>query len=296
MTEELEMDRRGALRAAWTFVKRDLKIWSHFRLNFAMNLVSMVSQMAIYAFIAMPMTWTSESSFGTLNNAFVPYVVLGVIINTVLSENLTAPYESLMECFWNSRLEILMVSPISTPLFILFLSFGKQARSFVYGLLYVFLGLLVFGLQPNFDADYATALIFLALAMTVCVGLGLMGASMVYFLDAKGGEEPITWIITIVASVAAGVYYPVEILPYWLQVFASFVPQTYALDGIRRALFLWEPNTSSLPIHDILPVGPIIADLLILLVYCLTAFPIGLALLKRGIKKAQETGRLSRWA
>ncbi len=36
--------------------------------------------------------------------------------------------------------------------------------------------------------------------------------------------------------VVSGVYYPVEVLPQWMQWIAMISPATYALDGIREAI------------------------------------------------------------
>jgi ABC-2 type transport system permease protein len=34
----------------------------------------------------------------------------------------------------------------------------------------------------------------------------------------------------------SGVYYPIEVMPGWMQAVATFSPATYALDGVRAAL------------------------------------------------------------
>ena len=36
--------------------------------------------------------------------------------------------------------------------------------------------------------------------------------------------------------VVSGVYYPVEVLPQWMQWIATISPATYALEGIRAAI------------------------------------------------------------
>ena len=36
--------------------------------------------------------------------------------------------------------------------------------------------------------------------------------------------------------VVSGVYYPVSVLPEWMQCLAKFSPATYALEGIREAI------------------------------------------------------------
>ncbi len=47
----------------------------------------------------------------------------------------------------------------------------------------------------------------------VHTGLGLMAASMICMIDARGGCDPIQFVVETIAGLVAGVYFPLQVLP-----------------------------------------------------------------------------------
>jgi ABC-2 type transport system permease protein len=47
------------------------------------------------------------------------------------------------------------------------------------------------------------------------------------------GAESLAWGIMFMLLPLTCVYYPVTVLPYWLQVFAWMLPPTYVFEGLR---------------------------------------------------------------
>jgi ABC-2 type transport system permease protein len=78
----------------------------------------------------------------------------------------------------------------------------------------------------------------------------------------------------------SGVYYPVSVMPGWMQAIAKISPATYALRGDRAAIV----NGAGLAWADVWP----------LLVIAVLAIPIGLATFKRGERYAKKHGKLKR--
>jgi len=295
MTEELRMDRRANLRAIWTFVKRDLKIWTYFKLNFLIDLAGIFSNLAIYAIIALVAGEIVKSFLKPYGGDYVSYVILGIIFNTILSTSLSAPYWGTMDAFWSGRLEILMVSPISTPLFITGTSIGRYVRTFISVLIYLIFGVLFFGLKVDATAGYGLAVLYILLAAVACTGLGLMGASLIYFIDARGGQDPVRWVVEILVGLASGVYYPLNILPEWMQWLGCLIPHTYALDAARRVILGGGIGVTTLPIHSLFGLNPLLTDMLLLVAFSVVTMPLGWWMYNQGVRKAKTDGRLSRW-
>jgi ABC-2 type transport system permease protein len=82
--------------------------------------------------------------------------------------------------------------------------------------------------------------------------------------------------------VVSGVYYPVSILPHWMQWISTISPATYALRGIRDAIL----NGASL--------GDRWGDLWPLLVLGAVAIPLGLLVFRAGERYAKRHGKLKR--
>ena len=82
--------------------------------------------------------------------------------------------------------------------------------------------------------------------------------------------------------VVSGVYYPVSVLPEWMQWIAKVSPATYALDGIRKAIL--EGQGLSALWSDLWP----------LLLIGFVSIPLGLWVFQRGEQYAKRHGKLKR--
>jgi ABC-2 type transport system permease protein len=80
----------------------------------------------------------------------------------------------------------------------------------------------------------------------------------------------------------SGVYYPIEILPGWMQVISHLSPATYVLDGVRAGLI------------DGVPLSALAGDVWPLLVMGTVLIPFGLWAFERAERYAKRTGRLKR--
>ena len=65
-------------------------------------------------------------------------------------------------------------------------------------------------------------------------GIGMMTAVLPLISPEKGAQ--LGFVAQGILLVVSGVYYPVEVLPGWMQAIAQISPATYALDGARAAI------------------------------------------------------------
>jgi ABC-2 type transport system permease protein len=85
-----------------------------------------------------------------------------------------------------------------------------------------------------FDLGFALIAFFINLiVMGWAIGLVMSGIVMRHGL----GAESIAWGAIFIVQPITGVYYPVEILPSWLQHVAYFLPSSHVFAGMRAALF-----------------------------------------------------------
>ncbi len=286
------LSRARELAAIWMFVKRDLLLQTYFKFSFSTGLMETVSSLVIYGMIAR--FGQSVPELGILAGGYVNWVISGVVINTLLATALAGPYNGLLESFWENRVELIMASPLRLPIFVTGLSTGKYVDALIRSAIYLAGGTLFLGFTWPAAPRMLVALLVLILALLACTGLGLAAASSVYTLDARGGQDPVRFVVETLSGLVAGVYFPLQILPLWAQWLAHLVPHTYAIDGIRRALFGAE-SVPLLPIHVYLPLSPLVADCLILMLYACIALPVGWKLFRYGMDLARSDGRLSRW-
>jgi ABC-2 type transport system permease protein len=138
---------------------------------------------------------------------------------------------------------------------------------------------LFFGLSfPH--ADFGAALLLLAVASVSFVGVGMVTAVLPLISPEKGAQ--LGFIAQGFLLVVSGVYYPVSVLPGWMQWLSTISPATYALEGIRKAVL------------DGTGVAGVWGDLWPLLVLGGVSIPIGLAVFRAGERYAKRHGKLKR--
>ena len=71
------------------------------------------------------------------------------------------------------------------------------------------------------------------IVMGWAIGLMVSGIVLRYGL----GAESMAWIAIFAVQPISGVYYPVEVLPSWLQAVAFILPSSHVFEGMRAVLF-----------------------------------------------------------
>ena len=201
----------------------------------------------------------------------VIWAYLGIIFE-VLTE--TIAWER-----WEGTIEYTFMAPLSRPVHL----FGTGLFPIAYG---VVRAVLLFGVVAAFfdlalpDANFVAALLVLAVASISFVGIGLMTAVLPLISPEKGTQ--LGYIAQGILLVVSGVYYPVDVLPQWMQWIATVSPATYALDGIRDAIL---EGASLSALGD---------ELWPLAVIGLVTVPLGLEIFRRGERHAKRHGKLKR--
>ncbi len=91
-----------------------------------------------------------------------------------------------------------------------------------------------------------------------------------------------TNIVQTFFLLVSGIYYPISVLPEWLQFLAKISPATYVLEGMRAALL---PETAEAsPTSYVWP----------LLLMGVIMLPLGIYLFQRAEKYTKRTGKLKR--
>lgn len=138
-----------------------------------------------------------------------------------------------MEEMWARNLGQLFVSPLRPYELVVSLALMSLLRTLISVTPAAVLALplfdvWVFSLGPPLAAFFANLLFF---GWTV----GLVVAALVLRLGL--GAESLAWVAVFALAPLSGVYYPVDVLPAWLQPVAWALPSTYVFEGMRAVLF-----------------------------------------------------------
>jgi ABC-2 type transport system permease protein len=180
---------------------------------------------------------------------------------------------------WEGTIEYTFMAPLSRPAHLL----GMGAFAVLYGVVrtVALFGLVAVMLGVHFgNPDFLTATVVLAASSVSFVGIGMMTAVLPLVSPEKGTQ--LGFIAQGLLLVISGVYYPVSVLPQWMQWLSVVSPATYTLEGARRAIL------------DGAGVTAVWDDLWPLILIGAIAVPLGLFVFSLGERYAKRHGRLKR--
>lgn len=180
---------------------------------------------------------------------------------------------------WEGTIEYTFMAPLSRSMHLA----GQGVFAVLYGLARAVLLFVVVAFFFDLalpDADFFAALVVLVVASVSFIGIGTMTAVLPLISPEKGMQ--LGFVAQGMLLVVSGVYYPVSVLPTWMEWIAKISPATYALDGIREAIL--EGQGLSTMWDEIWP----------LLVIGAASIPLGLWVFGRGEQYAKRHGKLKR--
>jgi ABC-2 type transport system permease protein len=259
----------GMVERNWYLVKR--YAWWEFAFFFwtAANTLTIV-------FIAKGV----EATGGQINTQELTTILL---IGAVIWSYLGIIFELLIETVawerWEGTIEYTFMAPLTRAVHLL----GTGVFAIFYGLVRAAIVFTViagfFGLHmPN--ANFLAALVIIGVASISFVGIGMMTAVLPLISPEKGTQ--FGYVGQGLMLVVSGVYYPVSVLPEWMQWIAKISPATYALRGVRDAIL----NGAT--------VGALWGDIWPMLVIGVVAVPLGIWIFRRGEIHAKKHGKLKR--
>ena len=225
----------------------------------------------------------TEELSGTPVNFDVQYFTMYLIIGTLVWRYLSIIFELTSEMIawerWEGTIEYTLMAPVKRWVHLV----GQTG----YSLLYSFITTLLIGIAMAllFELDLSNANLWGAGAVILSGSLSLITlgiiASILPLLYPERGAQ-MTHVIQASFLLISGVYYPITVLPEWMQSLAVFSPVTYVLNGTRDAIL----DGASIPdlMQYILP----------LFILGVVALPIGIRAFKVAETYAKRTGKLKR--
>ena len=267
------------LGVIWVYLCRRAKLWFRFKISFIFSFVAMFVTIAIFYFINVFVGEIPE--YGN----YFAFVLIGLAINQYMQTTLSIYLGTMHSMYWSNWLEIILTSPMRLKTFFSSLMTWTYLYATMNVAFYFIIGIFVFGAKFTFPATAWIVIPILILLIISLSGIGLISASMFMLANAKGDIEPIGWGVATISGLVAGVYFPPKYLPAPVQLISKILPQTYAIDAIRRILLNGEGISSP----------SIQLTIVYLIAFSIILLPIGMFMFNAGIRKAEKEGTLARW-
>lgn len=219
-----------------------------------------------------------------VTQAQIDQSVLFLLVGTLVWHYLSLVFDLISESIqwerWEGTIEYTFMAPISRLTHLM----GQAAFATLYGVLHTSVILGIVALFFNIDlskANVPSMLLVVAAGSLSFIGLGMLAAVLPLLSPEKGLQ--MTNIIKTVVLLVSGVYYPISVLPEWMQPLATVSPAYYMLVGMRASL-LEGVGAGALLWSSLVP----------LLITGVVTIPVGLLVFMRAERYAKMTGRLKR--
>ncbi len=188
---------------------------------------------------ALSVTLISKNTqvLGNVSQAQIDSLTLYLVIGTSVWSYLSVTFDGITELVtlerWEGTIEHTFMAPISRFTHMV----GSCWYAILHGLLFTFAQLILVASFFRLDlsqANYLTAVFILLVGSISFIGFGIAAAVLPLLFTERGSQ--MSYIVKAVILLVSGVYYPISVLPGWMQPAARISPATYVLNGLRDAL------------------------------------------------------------
>lgn len=264
------------MSVAAAFIKRDFSQAISYRFSFMLQIGGVFFSVAIFYFLSELFGGSIAPQLEPYGGNYFSFVLIGLAFTGFLGLSLSSFAASIREGQVMGTLEIMLLSPTRLSAILISSSLWGYMMTVFRVVLYLIVGAFVFGADLG-EANVGGALLIMILSIASFTGFGVLSAALV--LIVKKGD-PLAIILNGASSLLAGVFYPVAVLPDWLEPVSKVLPLTYALDSMRLAMLQGQS------IYELR------YDILILLGFTLILTPISFLVFRRALKKAKMEGSL----
>jgi ABC-2 type transport system permease protein len=261
------------------FVYRDIISDTTYKAAFLLQLAGVFMSVTTYFFLSRMMEDYGGRHLQPYGGNYFAFILIGIAFISYLNVSMTGLADVIREGQTLGTLEAILVTPTGIPTVI----FSSSLYGYFWATLqvgaYLFIGVVCFDLKLG-GANLPATFLILMLTIISFTGLGILSASFIMVL--KRGD-PIAWLFTSISGLIGGLYFPLSILPEWLQSAARLLPVTHALEGMRLAI---------LKGHSISQLASTIG---ILVIFSVLILPSGLVVFQRAIIQAKRDGSLTHY-
>lgn len=181
----------------------------------------------LWGFITRYLNQVSAARFN-----FVPAMLGAVLLWDFMARVMQGITTAFLEDVWSRNFLNLFASPLSVSEYLGGLVTSSIATSLIGLAVMIALATLVFGL--SYFVYGAMLAAYLLILFVFGIALGIFGSALV--LRFGPAAEWFIWPIPAFISPLACVFYPLSVLPQWMQWLARLIPPSYVFEGMRAVL------------------------------------------------------------
>ncbi|HSE32983.1 MAG TPA: ABC transporter permease [Pyrinomonadaceae bacterium] len=268
------------IRQTWAFLFRGYHLTRRY-----------ISWVVVFNFYAV-VTSATVALIGVAANDY--QLTLTLVVGALLWNYLSWLYQEIAMSIayerWEGTLEYTFMAPVSRLIHLFGVSLYSLFNAVVTSVI-VLLGLMLFTDLNLRGANLFGVFVVLAVSTLAFVGLGLIAAIFPVMSAERGAEA--THIFQGSLLLVSGVYYPIEVLPKWMQPLSAISPATYTLSACRKLFGVGNPASTADRLVGA-PLSAVGSELLVLALMGAVLMPVGLWIFLRVEEWAKKAGKLKR--
>jgi ABC-2 type transport system permease protein len=261
----------SSLRAFLAVMRRDLHVYMSYRTRLFSQLLTALFSLTLFYYVS---RLVHVSGFRS-HNSYFGFVVVGISLISVLYSCFSIP-ELVRQELIAGTFDRLLLSPFGAVRSVLAMTLFPMVYSFVLAVFTLGLGCVVFGLDLHWSTVPETIPV-MGLVLLAFLPFGVLFAALTVVI--KQGNVGTSWVIALL-SIVGGLYFPVSLLPGWLQTISRLQPFTAATDLLRHLL-----------VNSTLGESPQ-TSLLKLVGFAAVLLPASILILGRAIRLGQRRGTI----
>jgi ABC-2 type transport system permease protein len=214
------------------FLRRDVLVRLSYRTALLSDWFSLFAQAFVFSFVSKLVDPARLPASGGQRASYIAYVAVGIAVSGFLAVGLARLVAAVRQEQFMGTLESVMVTPTTSTTILL--------GSVIYDMIYVpirtviFLVIVSIWFDVSFAASgYAPALLILAAFIPFVWGIGsVASASVLTFRRGSG----VIGFGTFALTFTSGAYFPLSLLPNWVETLANLNPIAVAITGMREQL------------------------------------------------------------
>jgi ABC-2 type transport system permease protein len=208
-------------------LRRDLHIFLSYRTRLVSQALTVLFSLTLFYYVS---RLVNVRGFGS-HSAYFGFVVVGLALVSVMYSCFSIP-ELVRQELVAGTFDRLLLSPFGPVRSVIAMTLFPMLYSFVVAAITLGIGCLLYGLQLDWST-VPLSLPVMILVLLAFLPFGLFFAALT--LLVKQGNVGTSWVIALL-SIVGGLYFPVTLLPHWMQIAAKLQPFTAATDVLRHLL------------------------------------------------------------
>jgi ABC-2 type transport system permease protein len=235
--------------------------------GFGQSIISKMGNVGDPSFVTEPISVERMNLIGTRTNQF-EFLAPGFMALTVVMGTLSGLGSAIAREKEQGTMDGIMVAPISRNTIVAGKMMAQTVRGMIQGFLILGLSMLLFGVQV-YGSPFLMVVVML-LGVASFAGIGIIMTSIA---PEQETAQMMMLLLQFPMMFLSGLLFPMDQLPYWLQVVGKMLPLYYAADALRKVVVL------SASFNQILP------DVTVLVVYSLATLSIAIPIFRKAMTR-----------